>query len=83
VPEGLLQCREALVLNTSNTAAQREQAVFGDPLERIWCDCILKFCGISRVRRRMFETVVTSAPEQRRAWLQEAAGLAAEIFPGK
>ena len=81
VPLGLLKCRRALVLNTSNTAATREAAVFGDPLGRIWCDCILKFCGIDQVRRRMFETVVTSTSEQRQAWLEEAKGLAGECFP--
>jgi putative NADPH-quinone reductase len=81
VPEGLLKCRQALVLNTSNTAIARERAVFGDPLERIWCDCILKFCGIPSVRRRMFETVVTSSREQRRTWLEETRGLVNELFP--
>ena len=81
VSEGLLKCKNALVLNTANTAAAREQAVFGDPLQRIWCDCILKFCGIGNVHRRMFETMVTSTREQRQAWLEETRALAAEIFP--
>jgi putative NADPH-quinone reductase len=81
VPEGLLKCRQALVLNTSNTALARERAVFGDPLQKIWCDCILKFCGIGKVRRRMFETVVTSTLAQRQAWLEEARHLIAEMFP--
>ncbi len=81
IPVGLLNCRGALILNTSNTAAERERTVFGDPLEAIWCRCILEFCGVQKIQRRMFETVVTSTLEQRRAWLQEAARLVQELFP--
>jgi putative NADPH-quinone reductase len=38
IPEGLLAARAALVFNTSNTPALREQEIFGDPLERLWKD---------------------------------------------
>ncbi|HSO25556.1 MAG TPA: NAD(P)H-dependent oxidoreductase, partial [Methanobacteriaceae archaeon] len=40
VPRGLLKAKSALVFNTSNTPEERENEVFGDPLERIWKDCI-------------------------------------------
>jgi putative NADPH-quinone reductase len=73
VPVGLLKPMTALVLNTSNTPAERERAVFGDPLERIWRDCVLNFCGVRTVERRMFGVVCTSSPEKRAAWLHEAA----------
>jgi NAD(P)H dehydrogenase (quinone) len=73
VPVGLLKPMTALVLNTSNTPAERERAVFGDPLERIWRDCVLSFCGVRTVERRMFGVVCTSSPEERAAWLHEAA----------
>jgi len=36
VPIGLLKARAALLFNTSNTPADRERSLFGDPLERIW-----------------------------------------------
>lgn len=36
VPCGRLRARTALVFNTSNTDAGREQDSFGDPLQRIW-----------------------------------------------
>jgi hypothetical protein len=36
VPRGLLKARAAVVFNTSNTAPERERAVFGDPLETLW-----------------------------------------------
>jgi putative NADPH-quinone reductase len=81
VPEGLLKARTALVLNTSNTAREREQAVFGDPLQRIWVDCVFGLCGVTDVRRRMFNVVVTSAPAQREQWLAETKELVLDCFP--
>jgi putative NADPH-quinone reductase len=80
VPVGLLKPMTALVLNTSNTPAVRELAVFGDPLERLWADCILSFCGVKNDVRRMFGVVCTSTEEQRQAWLLEVAGLVRREF---
>ena len=80
VPRGLLAAKAAVILNTSNTAAARETRVFGDPLQRIWKDCIFDLCGVSDVRRRMFETIVTSTPDLRRDWLHEATALVAQTF---
>ena len=71
VPVGLLKARVAVVLNTSNTETRREAEVFGDPLERIWRDCVFGLCGVSKVHRRMFRIVCTSTPEQRAEWLDE------------
>jgi putative NADPH-quinone reductase len=80
VPIGLLKARTALVINTSNTPHAREQSVFGDPLERIWRDCIFHFCGVRNFHRRMFHVIVTSTPEERRVWIGEARELAAGLF---
>lgn len=80
VPRGLLAAKAVVVLNTSNTAAEREVRVFGDPLQRIWKDCVFGLCGVADVRRRMFETVVASTPAMRRAWLDEASALVAQTF---
>jgi NAD(P)H dehydrogenase (quinone) len=80
VPEGLLKARSAVVLNTSNTSDERERAVFGDPLERTWADCVFGLCGVTDVRRRTFGVVVTSTRQQREAWLAEARQLAARCF---
>ena len=56
VPVGLLATKVALVINTGNTPLDREREAFGDPLERMWRDCILTYCGVGRhacaVRRR-------------------------------
>jgi putative NADPH-quinone reductase len=80
VPVGLLSARSALVLNTANTAAERELAAFGDPLERIWRECVFGLCGVSDVTRRTFAVVVTSTPEERESWLEEARSLAIGCF---
>ncbi|MFZ6031257.1 MAG: NAD(P)H-dependent oxidoreductase [Chloroflexota bacterium] len=81
VPRGLLKARAALVFNTANTSAAREENVFGDPLERIWKDCIFGLCGVSRVYRQMFRIVVTSSPAQRQAWLAETKNITGRYFP--
>jgi putative NADPH-quinone reductase len=81
IPEGLLVAGAVLVFNTSNTPAVREQEVFGDPLERIWKDCIVSFCGVRMFRRRMFGVIVTSTVHQRKAWLSEVREITRETFP--
>lgn len=81
VPVGLLNAKTALVFNTSNTPAAREQAVFGDPLESLWRNCILWLCGVTKIERRMFGVVVTSTPEQRCSWLNEVAVMTEQVFP--
>jgi putative NADPH-quinone reductase len=81
VPAGLLPAKAALVFNTSNTPSQRGQEVFGDPLERLWKDCICGFCGIPVFRRRMFGVIVTSNMEKRMQWLAEVHDLVQETFP--
>ena len=75
VPAGLLKAKLALVFNTSNTEALREQEVFGDPLETIWKNCIFGLCGVSQVYRKTFSIVVTSSEEKRQGWLKEVAQL--------
>ena len=80
IPEGLLKARTAVVLNTSNTAPEREQAVFGDPLEIFWKNCVFDFCGVEDVRRRTFSVVITSTENERAAWLEEAAETVRQAF---
>ena len=81
IPGGLLAARAALVFNTSNTPTAREQQVFGDPLERLWKDCIFSFCGVPEFRRRIFGVVVTSTEEERKGWLDEVRGMTRDTFP--
>ncbi|WP_205905218.1 NAD(P)H-dependent oxidoreductase [Collimonas pratensis] len=75
VPLGLLKAKCALVFNTSNTPAKREMAVFGDPLEQIWRNCIFDLCGVKNFIRRMYGPVSGSTPEERAAWLAEIKDL--------
>jgi NAD(P)H dehydrogenase (quinone) len=76
VPVGLLAAKVALVINTGNTPMDREREAFGDPLERMWRDCILHYCGVPDVMRSLFGVVATSSDEERRRWLAETAELA-------
>ncbi len=81
VPVGLLRARAAVVLNTSNTPEGREREAFGDPLESIWKRCVFDLCGVRDVRRRTYSVIVTSTPDERRAWLADAAARVGEAFP--
>jgi NAD(P)H dehydrogenase (quinone) len=81
VPVGLLKARAAVIFNTSNTPPDREQAVFGDPLELLWRNCVFQFCGVDNVIRRMFCTIAGSTPEGRAAWLAEVESILASAFP--
>jgi NAD(P)H dehydrogenase (quinone) len=76
VPVGLLATKVALVINTGNTPLDREREAFGDPLERMWRDCILTYCGVGEVMRALFGVVATSSEDERHRWLMEAATLA-------
>ncbi|MGW2117049.1 NAD(P)H-dependent oxidoreductase [Streptomyces zhihengii] len=81
-PVGLLRAGRALVRNTSDTPAEREEGEFGDPLERIWTACVLPYTGVTDVRRVVFRTVGDSGAEQRAGWLREARERAAELIDG-
>jgi NAD(P)H dehydrogenase (quinone) len=81
VPVGLLRAQTAIIFNTSNTPPEREQQVFGDPLDNLWKRCILDFCGVKNVVRQTFSVVITSTPEQRAQWLQQVEQTVAATFP--
>ena len=78
---GLLKGKSALVLTTSNTPREDELRLFGDPLENLWTACIFNFCGVEKVARRNFESIVLSTPDQRRAWLAEVRETTRRHFP--
>ncbi len=72
VPVGLLKnVKAALVFNTSNTPAERELSVFGDPLETLWKNCVFGLCSVNNFHRRTFSVIVSSIPSRREEWLQE------------
>jgi putative NADPH-quinone reductase len=76
VPIGLLTTNAALIVNTGNTPLEREREAFGDPLDRMWRDCILSYCGVRHVTRTLLGVVATSAEDERRRWLAEVTALA-------
>jgi NAD(P)H dehydrogenase (quinone) len=81
VPIGLLKARMAVVFNTSNTPAERESNVFGDPLELIWKKCIFELCGVKHFYREMIRVVVTSTQSQRAEWLEKVRKTINTYFP--
>ena len=83
VPKGLLRAKAAVVFNTSNTMAEREMQVFGDPLETTWRNCIFALCGVHTFYRRMFGVVVTSTERERKQWLAEARAMIDTVFPSE
>jgi NAD(P)H dehydrogenase (quinone) len=81
IPRGLLRARCAVIFNTSNTPAVREQTVFGDPLELVWRSCVFGLCGVPAFHRRTFSVVATSTEAERKQWLAEAAASIDRFFP--
>jgi NAD(P)H dehydrogenase (quinone) len=71
VPVGLLKAQVALVFNTANTPEQRENEVFGDPLQLLWKNCVFDLCGVPTFYRKMYRVIVTSMAEERCAWLAD------------
>ena len=80
IPIGLLKAHTAIVFNTSNTPIDRENAIFGDPLELIWRKCIFDLCGIKSFYRQMFCVVVTSTDKQRKEWLEQVKETIIRLF---
>jgi NAD(P)H dehydrogenase (quinone) len=71
----------ALVFNTSNTPAEREKDVFGDPRESIWKKYIFEVCGVKQFYREMFRVVVTSTQSPRGEWLEKVRKTMNNNFP--
>lgn len=80
LPVGLLSITRALIINTSDTHEERENAELGDPLGLIWGNCVLPFCGVKAYERRVFRPVVGSSDQQRQSWLSEAQRCTRTMF---
>jgi putative NADPH-quinone reductase len=80
IPQSLLKTETALVFNTSNTPAQRENNTFGDPLENLWNNCIFELCGVKYFYRKMYRVIVTSTPEKRKSWLEDVSETVRKYF---
>ena len=78
---GLLKASVVLVFNTSNTPAERELTVYGDPLETLWKNNMFISCGVKSFYRKNFGVIVTSTMKQRQEWLEEAQAITKKYFP--
>src|SRR4030043_117959 len=66
---GLLKASVVLVFNTSNTPAERELTIYGDPLETLWKNNMFISCGVKNFYRNNFGVIITSSLEQSTKWL--------------
>jgi putative NADPH-quinone reductase len=78
---GLLKANVVLVFNTSNTPAERELNMYGDPLETLWKNNMFISCGVKSFFRKTFRVIITSTLEQRIKWLKEAEEITGRYFP--
>ena len=81
MPVGLLKARVGLVFNTANTPQEKEEELYGDPLEVHWRKVVFGLCGVKTVFRRNFSPVIVSTPAQRQQWLQEVQEAVNRYFP--
>jgi hypothetical protein len=72
---------EVIVLNTSNTPADREMTKYGDPLESLWKNNMLVSYGAKNFYRKTFGVIITSTIEQRKQWLSEVKEITTAHFP--
>lgn len=80
VVNGFFKGKPAVVFTTSNTPREAELELFGDPLENLWKNCIFGLCGVEDFRRRNFESIILSTPQQRREWLAEVLQIVKQCF---
>ncbi|MFR3091286.1 MAG: NAD(P)H-dependent oxidoreductase [Eggerthella lenta] len=74
--------RGARVQHVEHAGSARARS-FGDPLQRLWRDCICDFCGVTTFDRVMFRVVADSTPADRRTWLEQARTMTRESFPSE
>jgi NAD(P)H dehydrogenase (quinone) len=79
LPISKLKGKYGIVLNTSNTESEREENYFGDPLEKIWKQCVFGFCGIEKYYRKMFRIISDSDDTRRKIWLREIEGIVEKV----
>lgn len=80
LPIGLLKAKTGLVFTTSNTPEERENKVFGDPLNRLWKDCVFDFCGVTTFDRVVFRVVADSTESERKEWIEQTKSVVKQYF---
>jgi NAD(P)H dehydrogenase (quinone) len=79
-PTPLITLRRLLVVNTSDTTAEREAAEFGDPLDHIWRRCVAPYLGSPTTERLVLRVVADAGAAQRATWLDAAAAAARQLL---
>ncbi len=79
-PEGLLSLKRVVIFNTSDTPPDREREVLGDPLNLIWNNCVIPFCGSPKIERQMYGPVACSTQETRSEWIENAKQILTRSF---
>ncbi|GIG23583.1 NAD(P)H dehydrogenase (quinone) [Cellulomonas chitinilytica] len=83
LPEPLLRVRRLVVVNTTDTPAEREVADFGDPLADVWERCVGSYLGPATAPTVVDRTVLASvneADDARRArWLDDMDDVGARV----
>ncbi len=81
LPIGKLAGKRGVVINTSNTAIERENDYFGDPLERIWGQSIIAGCSpSSRTATRTSGGAGSRRPKG--SWTRRSRGPSSEADAG-
>lgn len=78
-PTSLLPLSALYVVSTSDTPADREHDLFGDPLQSIWARCVAHYLGEPHTERRVLRTVTDSDADARRQWLADVTADAHRI----
>ena len=76
----LVKMTKALVINTANSSAAREESM-GMPLQNLWQKSVFRFLKVDDFHRKVFRIVSESTYEERTAWLNETEMLIDELFP--
>jgi putative NADPH-quinone reductase len=79
-PTPLIALRRLLVVNTSDTTAEREATEFGDPLDLIWRRCVAPYVGSPETERLVLRVVSDADDVQRATWLDEVAAAARRLL---
>lgn len=83
LPERLLSVRRLVVVNTTDTPAEREAAEFGDPLADVWERCVGAYLGSATAPTVVERTVLASVNEaddaRRAAWLDDMDAVGARL----
>jgi putative NADPH-quinone reductase len=78
---GLLKARLALILNTCMTTEELDRDIYGDPLEHLWKNMVMGYCGVMEFHRRNFRMVQVIPQAEREAMLQMVRDTVNELLP--